>query len=97
MAKAESKDKLLEDVLTEIEREYGKGSIMKLGDRAAVDVEPIPSGSLLLDQALGIGGYPKGRIIEIFGPESSDRTSSKERWTCSFYRCRKCYRPSVCT
>ena len=52
MAKAESKDKLLEDVLTEIEREHGKGSIMKLGDRAAVDVEPIPSGSLLLDQAL---------------------------------------------
>ena len=75
MAKAESKDKLLEDVLTEIEREYGKGSIMKLGDRAAVDVEPIPSGSLLLDQALGIGGYPKGRIIEIFGPESSGKTT----------------------
>lgn len=75
MAKAESKDKLLEDVLTEIERVYGKGSIMKLGDRAAVDVEPIPSGSLLLDQALGIGGYPKGRIIEIFGPESSGKTT----------------------
>ena len=69
------KDKLLDDVLTEIEREYGKGSIMKLGDRAATDVEPIPSGSLLLDQALGIGGYPKGRIIEIFGPESSGKTT----------------------
>ncbi|MBP3853861.1 MAG: DNA recombination/repair protein RecA, partial [Erysipelotrichaceae bacterium] len=63
---AENKDKLLEDVVKQIEREYGKGSIMKLGDRAAVDVEPIPSGSLLLDAALGIGGYPKGRIIEIF-------------------------------
>ena len=60
-----NKDKLLSDVLTEIEREYGKGSVMKLGDRAAVDIEPIPSGSLLLDDALGIGGYPKGRIIEI--------------------------------
>lgn len=48
---------------------------MKLGDRAAVDVEPIPSGSLLLDEALGIGGYPKGRIIEIFGPESSGKTT----------------------
>lgn len=64
-----NKDKLLSDVLNEIEREYGKGSVMKLGDRAAVDIEPIPSGSLLLDDALGIGGYPKGRIIEIFGPE----------------------------
>lgn len=69
------KDKLLNDVLGEIEKEYGKGAIMKLGDRAALDVEPIPSGSLLLDQALGIGGYPKGRIIEIYGPESSGKTT----------------------
>lgn len=69
------KDKLLKDVLKEIEREYGKGAIMKLGDRAGTDVEPIPSGSLLLDQALGIGGYPKGRIMEIFGPESSGKTT----------------------
>lgn len=73
--KEENKDKLLDDVLRQIEKEYGKGSVMKLGDRAAVDVEPIPSGSLLLDQALGIGGYPKGRIIEIFGPESSGKTT----------------------
>ena len=70
-----NKDKLLSDVLTEIEREYGQGSVMKLGDRAAVDIEPIPSGSLLLDDALGIGGYPKGRIIEIYGPESSGKTT----------------------
>ena len=75
MPKEENKDKLLHDVLNEIEKEYGKGAVMKLGDRAAVDVEPIPSGSLLLDQALGIGGYPKGRIIEIFGPESSGKTT----------------------
>ena len=74
-AEVKDKDKLLKDVLNEIEREYGKGAIMKLGDRAATDVEPIPSGSLLLDQALGIGGYPKGRIIEIFGPESSGKTT----------------------
>ena len=53
MPKEENKDKLLHDVLNEIEKEYGKGAVMKLGDRAAVDVEPIPSGSLLLDQALG--------------------------------------------
>ncbi|MDY5232518.1 MAG: recombinase RecA [Faecalicoccus sp.] len=75
MPKEENKDKLLHDVLNEIEKEYGKGAVMKLGDRTAVDVEPIPSGSLLLDQALGIGGYPKGRIIEIFGPESSGKTT----------------------
>ncbi len=75
MPKEENKDKLLHDVLHEIEKEYGKGAVMKLGDRAAVDVEPIPSGSLLLDEALGIGGYPKGRIIEIFGPESSGKTT----------------------
>lgn len=73
--KTENQDKLLEDVLKKIEREYGKGSIMKLGERPAVDVEPIHSGSLLLDQALGIGGYPKGRIIEIYGPESSGKTT----------------------
>ena len=75
MPKEENKDKLLHDVLNDIEKDYGKGAVMKLGDRAAVDVEPIPSGSLLLDQALGIGGYPKGRIIEIFGPESSGKTT----------------------
>ena len=69
------RDKLLNDVLKDIEREYGKGAVMRLGDRAGTDVEPIPSGSLLLDQALGIGGYPKGRIIEIFGPESSGKTT----------------------
>lgn len=73
--KTENQDKLLDDVLKQIEREYGKGSIMKLGERPAVDVEPIHSGSLLLDQALGIGGYPKGRIIEIYGPESSGKTT----------------------
>ncbi len=73
--KTENQDRLLEDVLKQIEREYGKGSIMKLGERPAVDVEPIHSGSLLLDQALGIGGYPKGRIIEIYGPESSGKTT----------------------
>ena len=71
----ENKDKLLADVLKQIEKEYGKGSIMKLGDRASMDVEPIPSGSLLLDQALGIGGYPKGRVVEIYGPESSGKTT----------------------
>ena len=71
----EKKDQLLNDALKAIEKEYGKGSIMKLGDRAAVSVDAIPSGSLALDKALGIGGYPKGRIIEIIGPESSGNTT----------------------
>lgn len=70
-----SKDELLEAAIKSIEKEYGKGSIMKLGERPALDVEPISTGSLLLNQALGIGGYPKGRIIEIYGPESSGKTT----------------------
>lgn len=69
------KDQLLADALKAIEKEYGKGSIMRLGDRAEVSVDAIPSGSLALDAALGIGGYPKGRIVEIFGPESSGKTT----------------------
>ena len=68
-------DQKLEEALKEIQRMFGKGSIMKLGDREPVDVDVIPSGSLLLDEALGVGGYPKGRIIEIFGPESSGKTT----------------------
>ena len=71
----EKKDKALQDTLKDIEKQYGKGSIMKLGDRANVDVDAISSGSIALDVALGIGGYPKGRIIEIFGPESSGKTT----------------------
>ena len=69
------KDALLAEALKSIEKEYGKGSIMKLGDRADVSIDAIPSGSMALDYALGIGGYPKGRIVEIFGPESSGKTT----------------------
>jgi len=65
----------LNDAIKQIEKQFGKGSVMKLGDRAAVDVAVIPTGSLTLDMALGIGGYPKGRIIEIYGPESSGKTT----------------------
>lgn len=68
-------DKLLDDAIKQIEKQYGKGSIMKLGDRANVDVDAISSGSLALDYALGVGGYPKGRIIEVYGPESSGKTT----------------------
>ena len=72
---ADKKDSLLQDTIKQIEKQYGKGSIMKLGDRANVDIDAIPSGSIKLDLALGIGGYPKGRIIEIYGPESSGKTT----------------------
>lgn len=69
------KDKALAAALSQIEKSYGKGSIMKLGQREIIDIEAISTGSLGLDLALGIGGLPKGRIIEIFGPESSGKTT----------------------
>ena len=69
------KAQALNDAIKQIEKQFGKGSVMKLGDRAAVDVAVIPTGSLTLDMALGIGGYPTGRIIEIYGPESSGKTT----------------------
>ncbi|WP_288834995.1 recombinase RecA [uncultured Catenibacterium sp.] len=71
----EDTDAALDDAISQIEKKFGKGSVMRLGDRTAVDVDVIPSGSLTLDKALGIGGYPKGRIIEIYGPESSGKTT----------------------
>ena len=74
MNKAE-KDKALEQVLSDIEKQFGKGAIMKLGESKHMEVDTVPSGSLSLDIALGVGGYPKGRIIEIYGPESSGKTT----------------------
>ncbi len=68
-------DTLLDETIKKIEKEFGKGSIMKLGDRAHVEVDAISSGSLAIDYALGVGGYPRGRIIEIYGPESSGKTT----------------------
>ena len=68
-------EKELDEVLKQIQKNFGKGAIMKLGERPTVDFDVIPSGSLLLDEALGVGGYPKGRIIEIYGPESSGKTT----------------------
>ena len=72
---ADEKQKALETALLQIERQFGKGAVMKLGQNSSLNVEAIPTGSLLLDHALGIGGVPKGRIIEIFGPESSGKTT----------------------
>ncbi len=68
-------DKALENVLAELEKQFGKGTVMRLGDNTHAKVEVVSSGSLSLDIALGAGGYPKGRIIEIFGPESSGKTT----------------------
>lgn len=70
-----SKDKLLEQVMKDIEKQFGSGSIMKLGDEEHSKIEVQPSGSLSLDVAIGVGGLPKGRIIEIYGPESSGKTT----------------------
>ena len=72
---ASEKLKALQAAMSKIEKDFGKGSIMKLGDERIEDVEVIPSGSIALDAALGVGGYPKGRIIEIYGPESSGKTT----------------------
>jgi recombination protein RecA len=67
--------KALEAALAQIDKEFGKGSAMKFGQKPVIDIEVIPSGSLALDVALGVGGYPRGRIIEIYGPESSGKTT----------------------
>lgn len=75
MSKAVEKDKALAQVLADIEKQFGKGAIMKLGEQKNMEIDVTPSGSISLDIALGVGGYPKGRIIEIYGPESSGKTT----------------------
>ena len=75
MSSSEDKKKALQLVLEKMDKTYGKGTVMKMGDSAVEEVEVIPSGSLGLDIALGVGGYPKGRVIEIYGPESSGKTT----------------------
>ena len=69
------KTKALETAIAQIEKQFGKGAVMKLGQTTALNVEAIPTGSLSLDIALGIGGVPRGRIVEIYGPESSGKTT----------------------
>ena len=71
----EAKLKALQLTLDKLDKTYGKGTVMKMGDRAVEEVETISSGSLGLDLALGVGGLPKGRVIEIYGPESSGKTT----------------------
>ncbi|MCI8641423.1 MAG: recombinase RecA, partial [Clostridia bacterium] len=75
MAENTERKKALEAAMSQIEKQFGKGSVMKLGEFKAMEIEAIPTGALSLDMALGIGGVPRGRIIEIFGPESSGKTT----------------------
>src|SRR6187431_2548281 len=69
------REKALEAALAQIDKQYGKGSVMRLGDEVRAPIEVIPTGSIALDVALGIGGLPRGRIVEIYGPESSGKTT----------------------
>ena len=71
----EAKLKALKLTVDRLEKQYGKGTVMKLGDRQVVDIDAIPTGSVSLDIALGIGGLPRGRVVEIYGPESSGKTT----------------------
>ncbi len=75
MSVTAEKSKAIDSAMSQIERQFGKGSIMKLGSRPIVDVPIIPSGSIALDRALGVGGFPRGRVVEIYGPESSGKTT----------------------
>lgn len=75
MSTNEKRDIALEDAIRQIEKQFGKGSIMRLGTNEVVNIEVIPTGSLALDVALGVGGFPKGRVIEVYGPESSGKTT----------------------
>src|SRR5260370_17225223 len=77
------RDKALETALVQIERQFGKGWVMRLGDDARAPVEVLPTGSIALDVALGIGGLPRGRVVEVFGPESSGKCATADTmvWT----------------
>jgi recombination protein RecA len=78
-----NKEKALEAALGQIERHFGKGTVMRMGDKERVNIPSISTGSLGLDVALGVGGLPRGRIVEIYGPESSGKTTL----TCRRHRC----------
>lgn len=75
MAEAKTREQILNEALAKIEKNFGKGAVMKMGEKADTKIQTIPTGSLALDIALGVGGYPKGRIIEVYGPESSGKTT----------------------
>ena len=104
MASSE-KLKALQAAMDKIEKSFGKGSIMKMGEEVVEQVEVIPTGSIALNAALGVGGYPRGRIIEIYGPESSGKTTlaihaiaeaQKAGGIAAFIDARACFRPLLC-
>ena len=104
-ADAADKMKALEAAMQKIEKTYGKGSIMNMASQTVEDIEVIHSGSLTLDIALGVGGYPRGRIVEIYGPESSGKTTlaihaiaeAQKGWRSRrHHRCRTRLRPLLC-
>ncbi len=72
---AQDRDKALESALLHLEKQFGKGTVMRLGDQAVAPIDVIPTGAIALDVALGIGGLPRGRVVEIYGPESSGKTT----------------------
>ena len=75
LAEDKERTKALDNALTQIEKDFGKGSIMRLGERGSSTIDAIPTGAISLDAALGVGGMPRGRVVEIFGPESSGKTT----------------------
>ena len=100
-----AKQKALQLTLDKLDKTYGKGSVMRLGDSAIEEVESISSGSIGLDIALGVGGYPKGRVIEIYGPESSGKTTltihaiaecQKKGGIAAFIDAEHAFRPFLC-
>lgn len=75
MADTKEREKALQSAITSIEKDFGKGAIMRLGENRSMEVETIPTGALSLDLALGVGGLPRGRVVEVYGPESSGKTT----------------------
>ena len=83
MAPSSDRDKALDAALAQIDRQFGKGSVMRLGDDVRAPIEVIPTGSIALDIALGIGGLPRGRVVEIYGPESSGKCLTADTYVWS--------------
>ncbi|GIT46913.1 MAG: hypothetical protein Ct9H300mP12_14980 [Acidimicrobiales bacterium] len=98
------RNKALDMALGQIEKQFGTGAVMKMGDKGAMSIETVPTGALALDLALGIGGIPRGRVVEIFGPEGSGKTTlathvvaeaQRKRRYLRLHRCRTCHGPDL--
>src|ERR1051325_6005925 len=100
-----ARNKNLDLAIQQIAKDYGEGAIMRLGDEKIVDIDVIPTGNILIDRALGVGGFPRGRVVEVFGPESSGKNHAYSHRYCPgaearrprcVYRCRARTRSAVC-